>query len=318
MQAENLPEQRLGIQRSKNFIRVRHREAVEVRGQSEILSTLDENGALEGLQFMPEMRQYCKRKFKVLKRVDKIIVEGIGMRRMRDTVILERVTCNGEAHGGCQRTCPLLWKKAWLKRIGSNVGESQITREKSASGSSNNKLALRSKNSTCQSTNLIKATSPLPKWDIRRTPLWDVASGIYGPFERLRIMMISLALKVHTSLGSKRDSMLRGKLRRTPTASLSLQRGDLVEVKDEEEILRTLDSRAKNRGLEFTPEMLKYCGRRFRVLKRLNKMMNEQTGEMRQIANTVLLEGVTCDGKAHGGCQRTCYCLWREIWLRRV
>jgi hypothetical protein len=30
------------------------------------------------------------------------------------------------------------------------------------------------------------------------------------------------------------------------------------------------------------------------------------------------LEGVTCDGKAHSGCPRTCYCLWREIWLERI
>ena len=32
---------------------------VEVRSKAEILSTLDENGRLEGLPFMPQMFQYC-------------------------------------------------------------------------------------------------------------------------------------------------------------------------------------------------------------------------------------------------------------------
>jgi hypothetical protein len=112
--------------------------------------------------------------------------------------------------------------------------------------------------------------------------------------------------------------MLLGKLKRTPTASLNLQCGELVEVKSIEEILATLDLDGRNRGLYFDPEMKKCCGGRYRVLKRIDKMINEETGQMRQITNTVLLDGVVCHGEFHGGCQRTCYCLWREIWLRRV
>jgi hypothetical protein len=91
-------------------------EIVEVRSESEILSTLDENGSLDGLPFTFEMRKYCGKRFRVLKRVDKINVEGVGMRRTKNMFILEGVTCNGEAHGGCDRTCPLIWKEAWLKR----------------------------------------------------------------------------------------------------------------------------------------------------------------------------------------------------------
>ena len=101
----------------KNFVlNLRPGEIVEVRNESEILAMLDENGTLEGLPFIPEMRKFCRKRFKVLKRVKKIIVEGVGIRRMLNTVILEGVTCDGEAHGGCKRTCLLFWKEAWLKR----------------------------------------------------------------------------------------------------------------------------------------------------------------------------------------------------------
>lgn len=102
----------------KNFVlNFRAGEIVEVCSENEILATLDGNDTLEGLPFMPEMRKYCGRRFKVLKRVDKIIVEGSGKRRMKNSVLLEGVTCDGEAHGGCRRTCLLFWKGAWLKRL---------------------------------------------------------------------------------------------------------------------------------------------------------------------------------------------------------
>lgn len=170
---------------------------------------------------------------------------------------------------------------------------------------------------SCQSTNIIKATSPLPIWDIRRY-IWDMTSGTFKLLERMRALLISLNFKVQEFLVEKKHVSFHGKCRRTPTVSLNLQPGELAEVKSKEEILATLDFRGRNRGLGFMPEMLKYCGRRYRVLKRFDKMINEQTGKMRQIANTVILEGVICDGKAHGGCQRTCYGFWREVWLKRV
>ena len=63
---------------------------------------------------------------------------------------------------------------------------------------------------------------------------------------------------------------------------------------------------------------VKYCGGRFRVLKRMERLLVERTGTMRNLKDTVLLEGTTCDGSAHEGCDATCQHLWRELWLRRV
>lgn len=93
-------------------------ETVEVKSGEEIAATLDGKGTLEGLLFAPEMRKYCGKKFKVLKRVNKLILEGEGvLRSINDVVILDGVFCSGKYHGGCQKSCPLLWKEAWLKRV---------------------------------------------------------------------------------------------------------------------------------------------------------------------------------------------------------
>jgi hypothetical protein len=99
---------------------------------------------------------------------------------------------------------------------------------------------------------------------------------------------------------------------------LNLQCGEWVEVRSAKEIFATLDKQDKLRGLRFIPEMMKFCGKRFRVYKRLGKIILEATGELRTIKTpTVLLEGVLCDGSAHGGCDRSCFCFWREQWLKR-
>ena len=287
-------------------------EEVELRSENEILQTLDASGRLEGLPFMPEMRKYLGKRLRVLKRLDKIIVEGYGPRRIRNTVILARTTCDGEMHGKCRRTCLFLWKEAWLRRTSVCPEKIQIEEETGFE----RKSALAEGVSSCQSASLLSATTILSKWDLRQY-LWDIESGAYGPLERLHSILMSLSLTIQKLVLGK-TLISHGKLRRTPEASLGVLPGERVEVKREREILATLDAKGRNRGLEFTQEMRKYCGKRFQVLKRIDKMIDEKTGKMRQIANTVLLEDVTCDGKGHGGCPRTCYCLWREIWLRRV
>jgi hypothetical protein len=100
---------------------------------------------------------------------------------------------------------------------------------------------------------------------------------------------------------------------------LNLQVGEWVEVRSAREIFATLDERGKLRGLRFTREMEQFCGKRFRVYKILGKIILEATGELRKIKTpTVLLDAVFCDGTAHGGCDRSCFCYWREQWLKRV
>lgn len=99
---------------------------------------------------------------------------------------------------------------------------------------------------------------------------------------------------------------------------LGLKPGEWVEVKSADEIRKTLDAYGFCRGLYFMDEMWNFTGRRFQVLKRVNRMMVESTGTMRAIKNTVLLDGTTCDGSAHNGCDVCCHHLWREAWLQRI
>ena len=81
--------------------------------------TLDANGRLDELPFMPEMLRYCGARMMVGKRAHKTCdpAIGIGGRKMANTVHLSNVRCNGADHDGCQAACLIFWKEAWLKRI---------------------------------------------------------------------------------------------------------------------------------------------------------------------------------------------------------
>jgi len=125
--------------------------------------------------------------------------------------------------------------------------------------------------------------------------------------------------RVRRFLADRRNgAKAKGTTRRAYSSAevLNLQPGELVRIKSESEIRETLDSCGKSRGLAWIPVMNKYCGRECRVLKRVEKIILESTGEIRKAKNTVLLEGVICEGLY--GCDRSCFPFWREVWLERV
>ena len=100
---------------------------------------------------------------------------------------------------------------------------------------------------------------------------------------------------------------------------LRLKAGELVKVRVKEEILSTLDADGCCDGMPFMPEMFQFCGKRLRVYKRAHKTcdtINNSGG--RRVSNAVHLEGVRCDGEAHGGCQADCLIFWKEAWLKRA
>lgn len=99
-------------------------------------------------------------------------------------------------------------------------------------------------------------------------------------------------------------------------APLALVPGVTVEVLSAVEVSATLDAEGKFEGLPFMPEMLKYCGRRFRVSQRADSTCSR--GQPRRLDSTVHLDQLRCDGSAHGGCDAACLLLWKEAWLRRV
>lgn len=98
-----------------------------------------------------------------------------------------------------------------------------------------------------------------------------------------------------------------------------LRAGDWVEVRSRDEILRTLDGTACLESMPFMPEMLRFCGQRFRVYKRAHRTCDtvDYIGG-RHLKRTVHLEGLRCDGSSHGGCQAVCLLFWKEAWLRKL
>jgi len=77
---------------------------------------------------------------------------------------------------------------------------------------------------------------------------------------------------------------------------LALQPGEWVRVKIEDEIKATLDPRGMNRGLGFTVDMMPACGKTFKVLRRLEKMIDEPSRKVIELKDTVILENSICKG----------------------
>src|SRR6476469_1938553 len=104
-------------------------DTVELRPPGEILATLDENGCLDGLPFMPEMLSYFGQRFTVTAQVARACdtVNYSGVRRLRDTVMLDDLRCDGSGHAGCGAQCRFYWKEAWLQSASSSTGDAITT-----------------------------------------------------------------------------------------------------------------------------------------------------------------------------------------------
>jgi len=183
----------------------------------------------------------------------------------------------------------------------------------------------------CQATEMPKAASRhISAWDVRQY-VRDVTSGNARALPMLRSLLI-MAFNKYQKVskrflprrllinGGQSFRFVSGPLEgETPKEVLNLQPGEWVEIKSKEEILATLDKTGHNRGLRFDVEELRYCGTRARVLRRVNRIVDENTGKMLRLPNDcVILEGVICPGDYHQYCPRSIYPFWREIWLRRV
>ena len=95
---------------------------VEVRSKQEILATLDKNGRLDGMPFMPQMFEYCGKRFRVHKSAHKTCDPVYTMAsRSVDNAVHLNLRCDGQAYGGCQAGCRLFWKEAWLKPVSADA-----------------------------------------------------------------------------------------------------------------------------------------------------------------------------------------------------
>jgi hypothetical protein len=300
-------------------------EPVEVRPLDEILATLDRQGAFEGIPFMPEMVRFSGQRLLVLRRAEKIYdwVWHTGLRRLHDTVILEGLRCDGSGHGGCQAMCHLLWKEAWLRRPTADATPTRVDPGPRPALEDLDRVACRDEGGECryrcQLTELKAATTPL-RWGDPRHYLRDLVWGNV----RLRPFVVGVALRVFRWAQQKRGGVpfpIRSPagLKTTPHRALDLYPGELVRVKPKRDIEETLNERSRNRGLFFDADMHRFCGGTYRVLSRVERVIEEQTGRLLVLPNACIgLDGVTATGEYLAFGPQSEFIFWREIWLERV
>jgi hypothetical protein len=307
-------------------------DVVAVRSAAEILATLDSEGALDNMPFMPEMARLAGQRFTVSRRVDKICdtIAATGSRRMRDTVYLEDLRCDGSGHGGCQAGCRLYFKEAWLRRpdeppAADSGGEAAAELERLAitgtrpvhDGSAEAADLWR-----CQATEAFKSSEPLKTSNLAQ--YWrELRNGNFGPVRFVGLLARAFIMELADRLGLLKPLPLRGPgTHAAPAEPLDIQPGELVRVRSADEIEATLDETGHNRRLSFDREMLPYCGRTLRVKDRVDRIIEDKTGRMLKIPkDSLILEGAVCSGQRSAGrwfCPRQIYPFWREAWVQRI
>jgi hypothetical protein len=324
----------------------------EVRSKEEILATLDSNGELDGMPFMPEMFPFCGKRFQVYKRAHKTCDTVFPIRGRRvDRAVHLNTRCDGSGHGGCQAGCLLFWKEVWLKPVAANQAARPIAHATSSGpGSAERTVLARASISnpdsdpiySCQATRLPYATTGLKWWDTRQY-VEDYTSGNVGLWRMICAAAYMLSYKIsRTSFGlrgaiewfyDRFHPLWRGtpfprkpgtipEGQPTPRETLNLQPGELVRVKPQAEILKTLDANNRNRGLYWDAEQVPYCGGTYRVLRTVTRLIDEKTGRMVEMKGPcVVLNSVVCQSRYSERrlfCPRSIYPYWRDIWLERV
>jgi hypothetical protein len=302
---------------------------VEVRSKAEILRSLDQNGRLENLPFMPQMFEYSGQRFRVFKRAHKTcdtISPRPAGRALANAVHLE-LRCDGKAYAGCQTACLIIWKEAWLKPIRQTLGDgaqpfddSRGRTEKDAgcteemvwkSRCADDAQAVDGKRYFCQATELLGFTAPLHWWDVRQY-IEDYTSGNLTLGELLNRFVYAsyhiLARKNKFGIGKpfrwlydqfqslvggvpypRRDGAIPSD-QPTPVSDLNLQPGEMVRVKSYQEILATVNAGTlKNRGMAFDAELVPYCGKVYRVLTRVERFINERTGRITSLKTPAVI-----------------------------
>ena len=302
---------------------------IEVRGRTEILATLDTSGRLDGLPLMPQMLDYCGRRFRVLSRATKTCDTVSGDykgRRLPDAVHLE-LRCDGRDHAGCQAGCLLFWKAAWLRPADGAGGAERASPPPvdTASGASSIgcteedlRRATRKPPDagddrvrySCQATELLTYTRPLKWWDVRQYAetwssrnhtAWQVARGLaflaftYGLLANRRVAGRParwLYDRIQALRGGRAFPHRFGTVpdgTEAPRRDLGLQPGDLVRIRSHAEILATLDGKGSNRGLAFDAELVPYCGTLHRVSARVERFVDEKTGVLRTLKTPAVI-----------------------------
>jgi len=304
-------------------------DAVRVRSPDEILATLDADGTLDGVPFMPEMVDTCGRTFHVMRRVEKTCVDGYPMRCFpgNDVVILDSPRCDGGGHDGCKHGCRVFWKNAWLAPVEADAHVEVPDADASARLRARLRVKVDARHYFCQSTELYRATQAFEgsrRLLTVRIALREVRAGDLSVPRAIALLSRWVVQRWLRRFGI--DERLRGHQQQTLNPPLGLNAGDRVRVKARAAVAETLNEHMRNRGLGICYEMTRCCGRKAEVRYRVDRLIDERTGVMRDISNTVTLKNVNrsrilgeeclCKGQL-GDCPRGELMYWRESWLEK-
>jgi hypothetical protein len=309
-------------------------DLVRVRSVDEILSTLDADGTVDGQLFMPEMLKFAGRELRVDSSAHKTCDGAAGLRTMESTVHLEGVKCDGSAHDGCQANCLLFWRQEWLEPVAPGAQPARVSHTTEEAALATLTPHTRSTNDAgepvyrCQATDILKSSQPLSQYDPTQY-VRDLTSRNVN----LRTFVAGLAVYAFKKyqLLSQRIMPRRLRIRegqpypfyqgtgtgdRTPVVDFSP--GQLVEIRDVDEITPTLGPDNRNRSMLFDHEMVPFCGTQARVNRHVRRIIDEKTGKMLKLGDCVALDDVVCEGVYHRFCPRKLDSYWRSAWLSPV
>jgi hypothetical protein len=307
-------------------------DLVELRPPAEVLATLDETGATDGLPFMPEMLEFFGGTFPVQVRVERACdTLKWGVRRIPNTVMLDDLRCNGQAHAGCQAGCRLYWKEEWLRPASASPEpvarddayaelEKLVSQNVETGASTIDEPIFR-----CQATDWFGASQTVPWWSFRSfVREWTSGNVTFWRFLKTMVWIFfsEIGRRLHLI---PRAAFMPHDPSIDPVSSpppRGLELGSLVQVRSKGEIARTLDANGKNKGLWFDREMVAFCGKTFPIQAKVERFIDEKTGKLIQLkSDAYILNGVVCSGDRNEGkwfCRRAIYQYWREAWLRPI
>ena len=302
--------------------KLRPGDLVEVKTPAEIVQTLDAEGTVDHLPFMREMVEYCGQRFRVSRRVVKACASGMKggsvLRGFRsdDVVLLDGLRCSGADHDGCQKSCTIFWREAWLRKVDESASPAAV------SPADREKLRERLRTTAapnlyfCQASELLRATKSLTKWERYTKWVSEIRSGNCSVWEMAQRMgffwsgrfiarpSVLTAIAGTRARRRKRSTCRLEKSCRSSRSKASSTHWMRQQVIGDCGFLRTCACCAASNSAW-----------------REGSTSSSLTGQERcaSFATRCSWKARTVDAPdiAFGGCSRAEYVYWREIWLRR-
>src|SRR4030042_2176201 len=120
--------------------------------------------------------------------------------------------------------------------------------------------------------------------------LYQRRNRIRRVVKRRRNYLLSVLAEITGQKGKTDNYTAVSRSKETP------EPGDRVRVKSKEDIQKTLNRWNQLKGCSFMEEMWPYCGTTQKILKRIEKFLDERDYLIKKCKGIVILDGVFCEG----------------------